>query len=157
MDDDTPAGRAQCIRWLARREHSATELRRKLTARGFRDEQATAVVSELREAGWQSDARFAESFIRHRIEQGYGPARIRFELAQRGITNADLDGLAAAEGGWLAVAARAYRKRYGETAPGGRAEQDRRARWLAQRGFAYEDIHALLRRLAAGETFDDGI
>ena len=75
----TPAQRALAL--LVRREHSRPELTRKLLARGITEGDAVAAVAKMAEAGWQDDARFACSIARTRASAGYGPLRIRAELA----------------------------------------------------------------------------
>ena len=79
----TPAQRALAL--LVRREHSKPELRRKLLARGTTEDDATAAVEKMTNAGWQDDARFACSIARTRANAGYGPLRIRAELASHGL------------------------------------------------------------------------
>ena len=76
--EPTPTQRALGL--LVRREHSRRELTRKLTARGVERDDAVAAVDKLEAAGWQDDSRFAESLVRSRATNGYGPVRIRAEL-----------------------------------------------------------------------------
>lgn len=71
---------------LARREHSRLELVRKLAERGFTQAEIHDVLERLAAAGAQSDQRFAEVFVRQRVERGYGPLRIEYELRERGIS-----------------------------------------------------------------------
>jgi regulatory protein len=76
---------AMALRYLGRREYALEELRRKLLQRGVADELAEAVVAELAEQNLVSDERYAEAWARHRVQKGYGPARIRAELRGRGV------------------------------------------------------------------------
>ncbi|MDQ3230012.1 MAG: recombination regulator RecX, partial [Pseudomonadota bacterium] len=80
----TPTQRALGL--LTRREHSRIELARKLTRRGVEPADAHAVVEKLAEAGWQDDVRFAELLVRSRANTGYGPVRIRAELATHALS-----------------------------------------------------------------------
>ena len=82
---------AAAIKLLARREHSAFELRQKLLARKRDDEAVTedavdALILELQQQGLQSDARYAETYVRQRSQRGYGPQRIDNELRERGVS-----------------------------------------------------------------------
>ncbi len=77
---------------LARREHSRRELERKLGARGFTDELIAPTLDALEESGELASARFTASFIRARAAKGQGPARIRAELAERGIDREQASG-----------------------------------------------------------------
>src|SRR4051812_45925376 len=77
--------KAQAIKLLARREHSARDLTRKLKARGVGADEAAAAVASVATDGWQSDERFAEMLVRSRVNQGYGPQRIEAELRVAGL------------------------------------------------------------------------
>src|SRR6185295_823724 len=77
---EPPDPKAQALKLLARREHSARELKRKLTARGIGEVDAAAAVADAAADGWQSDTRYAEMLVRSRISQGFGPMRIEAEL-----------------------------------------------------------------------------
>src|SRR3990167_2828697 len=57
---------------LARREHSAYELARKLSLKGFEKPIIAEVITELKDKQYQSDTRFCEGFCRARLSAGYG-------------------------------------------------------------------------------------
>jgi regulatory protein len=99
---------------LARREHSRRELERKLGARGFQDETIAATLDALEQSGELAAARFTESFIRARAAKGQGPARIRAELAERGIDREQAAELLRVAGiDWAEVASSVRAKRFG--------------------------------------------
>jgi len=75
----------QALALLTRREHSRRELTRKLRARGCTSDEIDEALARLTEDGWQSDARFAETLVRHRAASGYGPRWIRAELATHNL------------------------------------------------------------------------
>lgn len=130
---------------LARREHSRFELQRKLSARAYTDEQIATTLDQLEQAGLLSSTRFAESFIRGRIARGHGPRRIRKELAERGIDEAqgrNLLGQVPVD--WDAEARKVRAKRFGAQAPKNYKERARQARFLDYRGFEREQINAAL-------------
>ncbi len=137
------AAREIALRLLARREHSASELCHKLTARGIPEDTAEAVLGVLSREGLQSDARFAEGYVRARSEQGYGPVRIRAELRQRGVDEGLID-LDPGDEEWLERAEGARCKRFGSTLPREWTERARQARFLEYRGFAAGHIRTLL-------------
>jgi len=64
---------AKALRWLARREHCAAELRWKLQNAGFAEDEVDAVIRELLRRDWLSEERFAEAFIRARLRRGDTP------------------------------------------------------------------------------------
>ncbi len=138
---------AVCLRLLARREHSRRELLDKLALRGFNRDEAEPVIAELTERDWQNDARYTESYVRQRIQTGYGPVRIRYELQQRGINDADLDEQAVAQGGWQNLLLDVYLRKYDDEKSLTQNEWLKRSRFLQQRGFSGEMIKRLCAEL----------
>lgn len=129
---------------LARREHSITELRKKLLARGFDASIVNESLRTLELDGLVSDARFAESFVRARVARGQGPVRIRLALRERGVPEDDIeDQLAACDTDWQALARAVRRKRFGAEPEDFRARV-RQARFLQYRGFTTDQIDAAL-------------
>jgi len=77
------------LRVLALRDHSEAELRRKLKAKGYDEQETTGSVARLQELGYLDDARFARSFAASSIRNGRGyGARLKQELARRGVAGA---------------------------------------------------------------------
>ena len=144
---------ARALRLLARREHSDRELRRKLAERGVSDADAGAALAALKARNWQSDERFAQSLVRRRLEAGYGPNVIAFELAQHGIGRADAAALLA-EYDWSERAREALRRRAraGKADP---AERRKLAAFLERRGFPATAIRAALGALESGVAGPD--
>ncbi|KAA0012074.1 regulatory protein RecX [Billgrantia pellis] len=143
--------RDDAIRLLARREYSRAELVLRLSARSHSAAAIEACLDELNEQGLQSDARFAESFLRSRVARGQGPLKVRVELERRGIDRAQAAAtLAAAEQAgevdWFELAAEALSRRFIHPGDSPR-ERARRERFLAGRGFDYEQIRYALERL----------
>lgn len=133
------------MRLLGRREHSAKQLSRKLKAGGVEDEVAGEVIGSLVDSGWQSDPRFAESLIRNRIAQGYGPLRIRAELSVAGLDEALIrEALDAADCDWTALAVETQARRFSHL-PQSMADRQKQWRTLAQRGFTGEQIRVALK------------
>lgn len=138
--------RLAAMNLLARREHSVRELRNKLKHRfpdsDKIDEQLSLLIAER----LQSDVRFAQSYARQRISRGYGPIRLREELRERGVSEADV---AAAmdemEIDWCAVATDVMYKKFGLCDAIDLKEKARRARFMHYRGFATEHYQELQR------------
>ena len=98
---------------LVRREHSRRDLARKLAQRGVEPAEAAAAVEKLAGQGYQDDQRFADSFARDRTSAGYGPVRIRVELAGHGLAEDAIEAaLAACEADWPALARRQVERRW---------------------------------------------
>ena len=133
------------IRLLARREHSLAELERKLAARGHTPDAVATTLAKLVADGYQSDGRFAESFIRSRLGRGQGVLKIRADLRERGID----DDMAATlldlgDDDWRQMATNALYKRFGESPPQNRAEWAKRARFLTGRGFPSDVVSRVI-------------
>lgn len=130
---------------LARREHGARELVRKLEARGVEPDAAVEAVAELGREGWQSDARYAGMLVRTRTEAGYGPLRIEAELRQAGLPGeAIAAALADAGVDWCEQCALAHARKFGAL-PQSQAERAKQYRFLQARGFDGGHITTVLR------------
>ena len=134
------------VRLLARREHSAEELRQKLIKREFGlDEIATALL-ELKQGDWQSDERYAEAYIRVRRLKGFGPVRIASELRERGVDELIADRYLLAEDGiWRQTLEQEYQKKYHGRAFEDYQEKAKRMRFLQYRGFSLDLIHDVVK------------
>ena len=131
---------------LTRREHSRQELTRKLTSRGVEQDDAHAVVDKLAKAGWQDEARFAELLVRSRANTGYGPVRIRAELATHALSAeiiaTALDGF---DCDWSGNASDLLRRKHPAALGCDRAAQRKAVDFLLRRGFAMDQVMAALR------------
>lgn len=137
-----------CLRLLARREHSQKELLNKLLTKGLAKDEILAVIEELALQGWQSDSRYAESYARHRIQKGYGPLFIAYELRQNGVDAVNLDDiLQKTAGSWMDLLEQVYTKKYGNDLLLDRNEWAKRSRFLMQRGFSGTMISVLFDHL----------
>ena len=111
---DPIEARKKAMDYLARREHGRSELLEKVTRFGFDADIADDAVAQLVEDGLQSDVRFAEAFVRSRINQGKGPAKIRADLREKGVNDGVTeDGIRDAEQDWYALAAEVRLKKFG--------------------------------------------
>ena len=150
-EDDAAALTARALKLLARREHSALELKRKLLRNGD-DATVRGVVEGLAQRGLLSDERFAESFVRSRIERGQGPAKIRAELLARGVTDALIEGaLSQAAEFWFERARAALAKRFGAAPPADAEERGRRTRFLSMRGYQADIAYRVASGSEAGQ------
>ena len=137
-----------CLRLLARREHSQKELLNKLLVKGLAKDDILAVVEELALQGWQSDLRYAESYARHRIQKGYGPVSVAYELRQNGVDAVNLEDIVQqVAGSWMELLEQVYTKKYGHDLLLDRIEWAKRSRFLLHRGFSGAMISALFDQL----------
>ena len=155
---------------LARREHSLSELHRKLCRRFDAPDLVASVLQDLQRENLQSDERYAESLLRQRLQRGYGPARIRQDMRERGLNEAAIAAAhAAVEPDWFAAAESVFARKFGSipAAESGLAtldhednpqdsvalrearqmalkEKAKRMRFMQYRGFAAEHFRHLL-------------
>lgn len=129
------------ISLLAKREYGEQELFDKLTRKGFLETDIIEAIAACKRQGLQSDLRFAESVIRARVRQGYGPLRIRQELESKRIASevieAALDELSF---DWLALGIEVKKKKYKAQGLVSFAELQKQKRFLLYRGFPSDVI-----------------
>ncbi len=134
--------------FLARREHSREELAAKLLDRfpGANRVLIETVLSRLADENLQSDRRFAEAYLRKRMERGYGWLHIGASLRAKGVAEDILRGLARPDEDWLALAAHQLASRLGADGRlvAGSREHQRLYRHLHSRGFPAEIAHKAL-------------
>lgn len=149
----------RAIRILAMRDHSEHELRRKLTApvmtkKGLEPvdappEDIEKVIAWCHENRYLDDLRFVQQFIAGRSRKGYGPARIRQELGQKGIARNDIEhAMRECEIEWGSLARDQAMRKYGEPLPTAFAEKVKIQRFLLYRGYLMEDIQEIWRNFA---------
>jgi regulatory protein len=163
--------KARAIGWLAQREHSRSELRRKLLRRARADAAADALMARATEGNegaassvsaaelepaidqlldwleahdYLSQSRFAAARVRVRATR-QGAERIRQELARHGVA-LDAEALRGLRESEFARAQAVWQRKFGGAAPdaAGRAKQ---ARFLAGRGFSGEAIRRVVKGL----------
>ena len=131
----------RAVGFLARREHSQLELRRKLAERDYSEEEIDIALQRLIETDMQSDERFTHSYIESRYQRGHGPYKITAELAQRGIDESLVDQVMRDEPiDWYEHAQQVYDRKYANKPISDYNEQAKRSRFLQQRGFSSEQI-----------------
>ena len=134
--------RERALRLLARREHSRTELARKLAAAGFERDAIDPMLDAFEAKNWLSDQRFAQSYIAdHRARAG--SIKLAYDLRQRGVPSSIIDEvLSANQDSELDRACEVWQKKFG-TPPTNAAEKAKHIRFMQSRGFATEIIRCL--------------
>jgi regulatory protein len=136
--------RQEAIRLLARREHTRTELARKLAGHGT-PEEIEAVLAEMEATQLQSDSRTAESWLRGNAAR-LGGSRLRHSLKSRGLAPELIEAqIEQADLPDEMDRARAIWSRKFSAAPGNAKEWARQARFLQSRGFAGDVVRRLLK------------
>ena len=137
--------RVAAMNYLARREHSQLELRRKLKKRFNDDALIEQQLGRLVEENLQSDARYADSFVRQRFSRGHGPLRIRQEMRQRGVPDSDIEQAMESENfDWYGSAKAVLTRKYGEGPAEDLKQKAKRSRFMQYRGFSPEHFKHLV-------------
>jgi regulatory protein len=124
------------MRLLVYREHSRTELRRKLQTRFPDAPEIDQVLDELEQRNYLSDERFVEEYLKSRIRKGYGPLRIKSELQERGISRDMIaQCLTEHDGQWYRLMQSAAASKLGNSSKSDYKVQQKTARFLEYRGF----------------------
>ena len=123
------------------REYTRAELAQKLAPLAQDPGDVQAVLDDLARQGWQSDARFVQSF-QHVKATKQGGALIAQALKRKGVAPeliaSTLDGLRTTE---LERARAVWQKKFGKVGPASdHKERARQARFLAGRGFAADVV-----------------
>jgi len=138
---DTPSElKVRALRYLARREHSRSELARKLAPHAESPRALELMLDELASRKQLSDERYAETRA-HWLARKYGAAKIRQDLKAHGV--ADVIAERVSNEGEDERARVILARKY-PTPPATRQEKARRARFLQSRGFSYETIRRAL-------------
>jgi len=131
------------LRLLSGREHSRTELERKLQR--YEEEPGTLALAldDLQAKGFISEQRVVASVVNRRAAK-FGVSRIRQELQEKGLAPElvaeAVSGLRTTE---LARAREVWQKKFGKS-PQDAAERARQMRFLASRGFGGDTIHRVV-------------
>ncbi len=133
------------LNYLARREYSRLELYQRLVTKGFQSGDIQFVLEYLHAQGYQSDERFAESYIRSRINAGDGPFKIKISLRAKGIC----DSLALAvfdklNIDWFERVRVVRAKRFGDAISEDITETVKQARYLKNKGFYQDHINTVI-------------
>lgn len=158
MASSPPSLKARALRCLSQREHSRSELERKLR-RGTDGEpvqQAAldALLDELAGRGLQSDRRTAESLVTAKSAR-WGRRRLEQQMQRLGLNDTlAADALAPLAASELERAQALWRRRFG-TPPDTPQERARQMRFLAGRGFDGEVIRRVLRHAGSADGDDD--
>lgn len=140
--------REAAMRLLFRREHSAYELAEKLSQRGFEADDIAEEIAHCQQHNLQSDSRFAESMLRVRVQQGYGPLKIVQELKAKQVSSEIIEQVLSQEdANWPTHASAVWIKKYKDSLASNFEELQKRQRFLLYRGFSAEMIAKVVKNM----------
>jgi regulatory protein len=159
VDQDAPyRARELALRLLGLRDRSRREIAMRLRQAGFEPGVADQTVEWLARLGYLDDGRFAAAYVAEKQRGGWGPRRIRAELAGKGVERSAVDQAVAAleDSGSGASAERdaaledVVRRRFGgQFAADPEGVERRLAGFLARRGYDWDTIGRMTRMLRA--------
>jgi regulatory protein len=139
--------KGRALRFLSQREHSRSELERKLAPHEEEPGQLSRVLDELAARGFIDHQRVADSVV-HRRAAKLGAVRIRQELQAKGLESHLVEeAVAALRVNEVDRAREVWRRKF-DAPPADAAERGKQARFLAARGFGGDVIARVLK---AGE------
>lgn len=151
---------AAALRLLGRRAFFRAELGERLIGKGFEAGDVELALDRCSELGYLDDRAAAERFVELRAgEKGWGPRRLRAELARRGVDGELAAEVARLEGerlaSALATAVRLIERRWPQRWWRVGRQRARMVSSLVSRGFDADDADAAVSRLAAERGTSD--
>lgn len=134
-----PSLKGRALRLLSQREHSRTELERKLAPHEEVPGELVKALDELQARDFINDGRAVDSVVNRRSGK-LGSARIKQELAAKGLSGeAVAEAMANLKDSELSRAQEVWRKKFG-AAPQDPQAKAKQMRFLLSRGFPSEVV-----------------
>ena len=135
--------KGRALRLLGAREHSRSELERKLGQFEQESGSLAKALDELQGKGFINEQRVLESVLNRRSAK-LGVARIRQELQGKGLApEAVMDAVEQLRSTEVERAREVWRKKFGQP-PVDAAQRGKQMRFLASRGFGGDAIHRVV-------------
>ena len=128
---------------ISRREHSQKELTDKLAKKYDIPDLVHSVIHNLIEKNLLNDMRFSQAYVVARKRKGFGPKKIGYELASRGVNENTASEVINAEGGWNEAALTAFNKKFKAGIGEDFKEQNKQKVFLQNRGFSFQEIDSV--------------
>ena len=141
---DARAARVAALGALARSDHSAGDLQRKLLEKGYDAGVIAPLLDALRAEKLLDERRFTENFVMYHAARGHGPVRVRADLFRHGVEVTLVEECIGAYADWIAQLRKARTKKFGAPLPGSHTDRQRQARFLNYRGFTSAQIRTAL-------------
>jgi|TARA_B110000503_G_scaffold85117_1_gene129457 regulatory protein len=140
-DNDAKIIRHKLTRLLSRREHSQTELRKKLADLELDRDLVDDTIAQFAKKDIQSDVRYAEAVVRGAYRKGKGPVFIERTLHNHDIDFQLVRALTKDDSfDWFESSKAVRVKRFGDELPDDWTYKQKQMRFLQYRGFTQEQI-----------------
>jgi regulatory protein len=134
---------AFAYRLLGQREYSLLELSNRISRKWPQASDVKLFIDQLSKENLVSDERFAESFLRSRMQRYQGPIKIRAEMRGKGVPDAIIStALDTMSGEWNALAVEWLRRKHSGTIDF--ADKRKYYRRLVNRGFTHDQAMDVL-------------
>ncbi len=142
-----PSLKGRALRLLSQREHSRTELERKLAQHEEMPGELAKALDELQARDFINDGRAVDSLVNRRASK-LGTARVKQELAAKGLSGeAVAEAMASLKETEFSRAQEVWRKKFGAPAQDPQAKL-KQMRFLITRGFNAEVVRRVLQGAA---------
>ncbi|MDO4433979.1 MAG: recombination regulator RecX [Alysiella sp.] len=135
--------KVRAVDLLSRREYSRWELKRKLAPYAETEDEIDRVLNELHEQKWQSDERFAETFINSKSPK-HGKLRLQQELLAKGVDRQTAAQFMPDTEQEIANARKVLHKKFRQPAQD-LQEKQKQIRFLLYRGFNMDTVQKVLK------------
>jgi regulatory protein len=154
-----PTLRGRALRLLSRREFSRQDLDKRLRAYAEEPAELEALLDDLAERGWLSDARYAEALVRKRsgqfarraIAQELKQAGVAVEVTDAALAQTMIDDPDAEFAAALALCQRKFRRPAAD-----QKEKARQIRFLQSRGYSIGVALRVIKHSGAAVESDPG-
>ncbi len=143
---------------LQKKTFAEGELIRKLSEGGYPEEIVDKAIEYVKSYGYIDDVRYASDYIRYHSSQGRGKNRIRMELMQKGVGDADFEKAwsETEELGLIEDSSEAIRRLLEKkhfTSDMDPATKNKIAAFVIRRGFSSEDVFRTMRMIGSSDDY----
>lgn len=139
--------------YLSYSDRFSNEVVQRLKKNGFSREVIDSTIEKLKSLGYLNDKKTAEEFARSRIEKGWGPERIKFEIVRRGVPEDEAESIVKKifsefneQEMIMKLAEKFLRSRKGEKV------RERLKGFLFRKGFSYDKIIDVIEKIERKEN-----
>jgi regulatory protein len=139
----------QAVRYLAIRSHGSSELKQKLSLKGFSFQAIDIAVKRCDQLGYLDDLQHIKAVVRNELRKGYGPHLIALKIKALGNIAAEtLSGIMREiEGQQIEAIRSLISKRYSKTCWKDPKQKNKVIQSLRRRGFYLDAIISILKNL----------
>jgi regulatory protein len=135
--------RAFAYRLLGQREYSCQELINRISRKWSQAYDIELFVEKLKEENLVSDERYAESFLRSRVQRHQGPLKIKAELRRKGVPDSIVaEALESMTDSWRELAAEWLERQHSGAVSF--TDKKKYYRRLVNRGFTHDQVMDVL-------------